>query len=258
MNSQLRHLVALQGLDDVLAELRRRRAEVPGKIEAERARLKAFEERARRTRCALEAEQKAQRAREGDIKEEEARLRSCRTKLNQVKTNREYQVLLAEIASLEQKVDALEEEVLLRMEEGEKLRAELEREEEELRRTRAEVEAACRKLEQERAELDAALKARREERKALAAPIEENWLRTYEELLELRKGRAVVPIREGICAGCNTHETLQRYQVIRLGEEIYTCAHCQRILYWEEERVEAPLAGPPSAQARWGPLAERS
>ncbi len=243
MNHQLKFLVDLQRLDKRIAALREEKARVPQEIAELEREFKGRQERLEAARSRLEAHAREQRDKEGEIKAQEARLSSSRGKLTAVKTNKEYQAMLSEIETIKGKVDRLEEELLRGMETAESLREDLAQEEGKLEGQRARFEARRRELEVEMGRLNRELSQEETERRNLISFLEQRWLKAYQDIREVRKGLAVVAIRERVCTGCNMSETLQRFAEIREGSEIFTCQNCGRILYWEGEApaVEAGL-----------------
>ena len=75
----------------------------------------------------------------------------------------------------------------------------------------------------------AGIKAERDE---LAAKIKPNVLKRYESIT-VRRGLAVVPVRNQACTGCNMNIPPQLYNTLHKGDSIETCPYCKRIVYWE-------------------------
>jgi predicted nucleic acid-binding Zn-ribbon protein len=78
-----------------------------------------------------------------------------------------------------------------------------------------------------RAILDRVMAGRRE----LAAKLPADVLRRYELIRDKRAGVGAVPVKNGICTGCNT--SLRPNQVIAVlrGETFEQCPRCQRLLF---------------------------
>jgi hypothetical protein len=61
----------------------------------------------------------------------------------------------------------------------------------------------------------------------------------------MRKGLAVVAVKDGTCRGCNMRIPPQLYNVLQRGNSLELCPTCNRIIYWArllEEPSEASAA----------------
>lgn len=68
-------------------------------------------------------------------------------------------------------------------------------------------------------------------REHLAQEIEDKWLKMYERVAK-KHGRAIVPVKGGVCLGCfmglpTSHQVSQKADV-----DVSVCENCGRILYW--------------------------
>jgi predicted nucleic acid-binding Zn-ribbon protein len=100
------------------------------------------------------------------------------------------------------------------------------------------------------AEIEAQIAAQRAERDKLAAQVKPDVLKRYGNI-RMRRGLAVVSVRNGTCQGCNMNIPPQLYIVIQRGQTIETCPSCHRIIYWEDlmkddkagEAASSPASG---------------
>ena len=60
--------------------------------------------------------------------------------------------------------------------------------------------------------------------------------------IRMRRGLAVVSVRNGTCQGCNMNIPPQLYNVLQRGQTVETCPSCHRIIYWEEIMKDDPAA----------------
>jgi predicted nucleic acid-binding Zn-ribbon protein len=84
------------------------------------------------------------------------------------------------------------------------------------------------------AEVEAQLSGLLAERQQKASGMDPTWVETYERIYEVRKGLAVVPVRDRSCSGCFVTLTPQACQEAKRNDRILTCSNCNRILYWKE------------------------
>ena len=59
-------------------------------------------------------------------------------------------------------------------------------------------------------------------------------LSTYEQILEIREGLALVPLVKDACGGCNRRMPPQVVNQVYLKAQLVTCESCARILYFDE------------------------
>jgi predicted nucleic acid-binding Zn-ribbon protein len=92
------------------------------------------------------------------------------------------------------------------------------------------------------AELEGKIATLRAERDALAASVKPEMLKRY-STIRMRRGLAVVSVRNGTCQGCNMNIPPQLYNTLQRGQTIETCPSCHRIIYWEDlMKDEAPAS----------------
>ena len=73
----------------------------------------------------------------------------------------------------------------------------------------------------------------RGERDSLTRDVRPEVLKRYSGI-RIRRGLAVVGVRNGTCQGCNMNIPPQLYNVLQRGTSIETCPSCHRIIYWED------------------------
>ena len=106
--------------------------------------------------------------------------------------------------------------------------------------TNARREAAMRQgqTEQERvakriAEMQSKLQAAKVHRDELASKLRPDFLKKY-STIRMRRGLAVVAVRDGTCRGCNMRIPPQLYNIIQRGATLEICPNCNRIIYWSK------------------------
>jgi len=82
-------------------------------------------------------------------------------------------------------------------------------------------------------EIEEKIATLRAERDKLAADVKPEVLKRYSSI-RMRRGLAVVSVKNGTCQGCNMNIPPQLYNVLQRGQTIETCHSCHRIIYWEE------------------------
>ncbi|HWB15285.1 MAG TPA: C4-type zinc ribbon domain-containing protein [Vicinamibacterales bacterium] len=233
MNPTLAALVALQALDTAADTARRRLADLPAaerEIEATMARAQADVDACR---AELAENQTARRAFDKDVAAIDTRLARFDDHKAAVKTNQEYTALLHEIAGAKAEKDAVEEQILMKLEEADAITARLKTAEAALADARRDAEAARRALAAERQTLDADLTRLDAERRGAAAGIDPPLAARYDQLLKQRRMLAVAVVHDAVCEACHVRLRPAIAQQVRRNDGIVQCDSCQRILYFE-------------------------
>jgi predicted nucleic acid-binding Zn-ribbon protein len=172
------------------------------------------------------------------IKVEEERLYG-----GKVKNPRELKDLQAEIESLKQKRESLDEQQLTAMDAvdgAEKIEAAA-------RANLAKVEAArageINDLIAKRETLQSLIINLQESRKSMISNITSGDLDLYESLRKRKRGVAVVALANSSCKGCGESQSSSRIQIAKQEVEIARCANCERILYGGQEAGYTTVEG---------------
>ena len=234
MLQDLEGLIKLQGLDAEIAEFDAAAAAIPVQI-------RMMEQQLAQAKAALDAAtveverlQKLRRQKERDLDEAGGELKKRQGRLYEVKTNQEYTATLKEVEGLKQKISALEEEVLIRLDDIDSTEKTRDHEEAKVRVTQAEFLKNKQQREGELLELQSHLLTLRRARERWSGSVEASSLQLYLRLLKSRGGLAVAQAAGRSCEGCHVTLTHQLYNEVRRNEEIRTCEGCGRILYWKE------------------------
>jgi predicted nucleic acid-binding Zn-ribbon protein len=234
MDSNLQHLHDLQGLDSRIAGLERKLEAIPVRLQAIRESQEQATGAVEAQRARLAGVRKDLRAREKDLEQNASEKAKREAKLYEVKTNKEYSAVLAEIETFKVEKGRVEEEILALMETQERMTREIAEAEVRLKRHTEEARAQQAAATEELRALEADLALVRAERESLARDIPRDSMAQYTRLLKGRGGLAVAVVgANGICTGCRLGLTPQRFNELRQSSQILTCESCGRILYYQ-------------------------
>ncbi len=125
MDEIIEQLLKLQEIDTLKAELEKKRALVPRRLEEERVHWDAAKAAVREHKERLQARERERRAAEREAEELEQTVLRYQVQLNSAKTNEEYRALLNQIAHTRERASQAEDRVLVAMEDIERLEREL-------------------------------------------------------------------------------------------------------------------------------------
>jgi predicted nucleic acid-binding Zn-ribbon protein len=234
MDPHLGRLHELQDLDSRIAVLEKKLEAIPRRIQAIRDAHQQAKAAVDALRAKLDGVRKNIRTREKDLDYQASQRAKCEAKLYEVKTNKEYSAVLAEIETLKVEKGRIEEEILVLMESQERMTREIAEAEGRLRREAEEATAQEVAATEELRVLEIDLAAVRSERGAVAREVPRDPLTLYTRLLKGRGGLAVAVVgANGICSGCRVGLTPQRFNEVRRSSQIHTCESCGRILFYQ-------------------------
>ena len=235
MSGQFRLLIELQHLDDRLRALRAEQHDLPQILQPyEQACATAREELAR-LHATIEDAERQRRTLERELDSLQTQLAKTQSKLRDVKTNKEYSAVLAEIDAGKQHIAALEDQVLDLMEMTEQQRQAHQAQEQHVREAGQKLTEQEKHVQQTHAGLAQRITAEEAMRQDLVADLDDNFYAIYQRRAAQRGGQAVVQVQDGTCNGCHLKIQPQLVSEIRQQEKLTTCPHCQRILLWPVE-----------------------
>lgn len=232
MFEQLKHLVELQVLEDKRQELIRGYEATPKRIADLEKEFERFERAFLAKKSELEHAGKMRRTLEQGISDLETKIARSKTRMNEVKTNKEYQAILKEIEDIKKEITSREDEALEYMEKIDVLGKQVKVEERELGGHKERLEEEKKQLlaESER------VKERLEQLEAVSAKVREQvdpaLLKRNDHLLQRQAGIAVAACDGGVCQVCHLNIPPQKFIELMKDETIMQCPHCHRFLYW--------------------------
>jgi predicted nucleic acid-binding Zn-ribbon protein len=233
LREEIARLMSLQAIDRELRELEGALAAVAGRVEQLREQTANHQNSLDSLTQEEQQSATSRRQLERELAEGEARIRSKRMRLNQVRNEKELQALAHEVDSLKESNQRLESELLALMEASEPRAARIKELTEELAQMRTELQAAEKEIAGQVEDLKVSIAKQRLDRDLMAKNVAAPLLQRYEMIFERRNGIAVAEAKTGTCQGCRMRLPPQLYNEIQKHLQIHFCPNCQRILYYE-------------------------
>ena len=242
MHPMLKQLIALQDLDNEIMFLEKRLKEMPRQIETSRSHLESEKESVSVARQEIDAQKKKRHQLEQQVQTETDNMAKAKVKQTSVKTNEEFRALKNEIDFIQEKIASIEDEELVMMESLE-----------EKEKTFPEVEARFKVEEKKFQEFKRQkenhienvkndLQGLQGQRRGLAESIDPEWSKHYKKVAKMRGSNVVVPLVENQCQGCHQQIKPQLVIDVKIGEKVFECDRCNRILYWKPEEETETVA----------------
>lgn len=226
-------------------EIHTQRRKIPERLQTVEIPVREAKQLLQETNAALEILVKERRSHEKDLDAHETHTEKMKSRLSELKSNKEYQAHLFEIEVANKKKGDFEEKILLCMEKIEQLQRTAKEAQEKL----SVVETAFaqekkvsdvleKKLSTELADLES-------QQEAHSAHVEKGLLRRYNGIKAARKDQALAEIKDGTCSGCRLQLAPQLISEVKRSEDLQTCPYCRRMLYWEGQ---IPVVAPPEPE----------
>jgi predicted nucleic acid-binding Zn-ribbon protein len=225
----------LQHLDDRLHALQVEQHNLPQQLHPYELTCKEMRQELVRVHDDIEDTERQRRVLERDLESSQAQLVKTQNKLREVKTNKEYSAVQAEIATGAQHIAALEDQVLELMEAVEQRRQIYQIQERRVQEAAQELTAQEKQAQQTQADLARQITVEEVKRQQLVADLDAKLYAVYQRFAAQRGRQAVVLVQDGTCGGCHLKVQPQLVSEIRQQNKLITCPHCQRILLWPAE-----------------------
>lgn len=238
-------LKALEDLQKVDLKIR----DLSAEAEKHPARLKQIESERNQARTALDAtrgkladNERARRQNEQLLGLEKEKVRKWESRLNELKTPREYAALARELDIAKKTNQAADEELKRLVTEYDALRQQVAGGETALTDKEAVVEREGKEIHAVLDGVQAQMKELEAERARLIAACDKALVSKYERIRKQRGGVAVVQVVGGTCKGCQRNIPPQMANNLLTSNEILTCPNCHRFIYAAEEPQQAANA----------------
>jgi uncharacterized protein len=240
VQEQLSLLISLQAFDRQLMAIVNEKRQHPAKLEGLDNKTAEITAQVKSREIELETLKKEHREIDREISLIDSKVSKSNEKLSNIKSNKEYQAVLKEIEDLRLEKQRLEDTSIEIMEKIEDTSRNLAEKSAEGRELTAAVEKERSQLEQRLEKLDKSFKNLLRKRMALCRDIEGPLLKHYEQLLKRKGGLAVSAVMKGVCQCCHIAIPPQKFNELIKGEEMMSCPHCMRIIYWgDDERYKS-------------------
>jgi len=233
LRDQLKQLEELQTHDAKIQELEQSLKAIPAKLAATETDLARVEALLASEGASLKETERYYAEQKGLLTDDETQVAGAKHKLSQAKNSKEYMAAQREIEQRRESLTAREAEIAKLVEAVEAKKKLLSDRASDVQSLKDSISKDGDAARARMSEIEEKIATLRAERDKLAADVKPEVLKRYSSI-RMRRGLAVVSVKNGTCQGCNMNIPPQLYNVLQRGQTIETCPSCHRIIYWEE------------------------
>lgn len=230
MLEEVKLLMELQDIDYWIGELERSKEYIPDMMQSLREEMETVESELISSRQRLEEAQLEANGLELKVGEAKEHLEKYQEQMLTIKTNKEYDALVAQIEIAKQEISTDEETSLALLEEIETLQSRIAELDETYGRIHQENEDRLSSLQQEIDAVEDKMSEKVAYRKQLKSKVPRPTMSIYQRVRKGRGGDVVVRLKRGACGACYKSQTPKKIQIIKKGSILQTCDSCGRIL----------------------------
>lgn len=237
MRDQIEALEELQQIDSELRQIESDLRKYPNEISEYESELQLSKDTINDKKAQLEEVEEAKKQLEQKLEHNEETVKKAEKRLFEIKTHKEYEALQKEIAETKKSNMDIEEELLLKMDQIEKLEAEIKEEESTLESKESEYREKINEYHKIIDDLKAKHEPKKKEKEQAASKISNNILSVYQKIRN-KNGSALAEVTNEICTGCNMNIPPQLYNEVLTQNKLIQCPNCKKILYANPKESE--------------------
>ncbi|MFO8064329.1 MAG: zinc ribbon domain-containing protein [Spirochaetota bacterium] len=152
-----------------------------------------------------------------------------------IQTQREYEALDKEIRDASEREQSLRKELQKETKVLEEMSEELTREESLIEQQEAEVKEEQDKIKDETEAKKRTLQELEADEEKLAPDLDEELIFKFKRIIRSKEGEGIVPLRKGVCTGCQMILPNQFVNDVQRGDDILFCPYCSKIVFYAGE-----------------------
>lgn len=166
------------------------------------------------------------------------------SQMDQIKTQREYEALDKEIRDASEREVEFRRELQRQQEYLDTLHETLKSDEEHIAQQEEEVAQERKRIDGEVSDRETALKDLVSDESGITPGLDTELLFKFERIIRIKEGLGIVPLRGGVCTGCQIIMPPFFANRVRAGEDLLFCPNCSRIVFYESDEVEEEAFDP--------------
>jgi len=229
------NLIQLQNLDEEIRQTSLLLERIPSQLDEIDRNIEAQFKAVETAREKLALNQKKRRESEVNVQDIREQIRKFQHQQSGVKTNKEYSALLKEIEEAQNKIDAVEEEIISQMLAADEIGADIQKTTDKANRAKEKLSQDKEALRIKQQELLEREKQLHSERERLFPKIPKDQASLYQQLFSKKNGIVLSSVTDDFCSMCQIRIRPQVLNEMKAEIKIILCENCGRILYWTKK-----------------------
>src|SRR2546428_6255263 len=192
-------------MDDRLHTLALEKQHLPQRLQVYETACTAARQQLVQQQAAIGQSERQQRAYERELASHQEALRKTQSKVYEVKTNKEYSAILAEIDAGKQRLEVLEDQLLTLMEATDQQRQAYRMHEQQEHVAQQTLVEQRHQIQQEHETLRRTIAAEQARRQQMVADLAAKLYEQYQKVAAQHGGRSVAQLQDGGCSACHLH-----------------------------------------------------
>jgi len=230
LKNNLLRLAELADLESSLFRIKNQLEEIPQNLKEMENKLSSLQGQFEEKKSKIQSFEQEYRQKELELAESKEKTKTREARLFEIKTTKEYQAAIKEVAAGKKQNQETEAFLLQRMGEIEGLKKEFTPFEEEIAGLSSKVAEEKGKISGELESLQKELEEKGSVKQQIFSTLDASLVSHYERIL-VRRQPAVAPVRAGCCQECNMNLPPQLFIELQKYREVIHCPSCHRILY---------------------------
>ncbi len=231
MDIEFEKLINLQKLDKEITDVSLFLENIPSKLEEINKKIETSSQIVTLAKEKMTQNQKKRRDLEATVKDIKEQISKYNRQLNEVKTNREYSILLKEIEEAKQKDNDMEEEIISEMLSADEIEDEIKTASQKYSEAEEKFSKEKDVLQQEKKKFEVKRDKLNQKKEKLVPKIPSDQVNLYLKIYKRNSGIALSPVKEEFCSLCHLRIRPQVINELKGKEKIILCENCGRILY---------------------------
>lgn len=233
MNSDLELLLKLQTIDYDIGELERSKEYLPDMMSNLKHELEEASTGYETCVSDLEETRLKQKSLELEVSTQEADLQKYQQQMMAIKTNKEYDALVAQIDNIKSTISGHETELLESIDRISQLESDLETKKQDLSRIDENNNKQLSILQEKIDSIGEKMANMLTNRTEVTTSIPKKTFGIYERVRKGKGGTVVVVVKKRACGACYSAMTPKKVQEIKRANGINTCDNCGRLVFWD-------------------------
>jgi uncharacterized protein len=234
VEEDVQYLIQIVKKDTEIKEKKKSIEGIPVRIKLIDKDIKLMDEDLAEAKGVLDRLEKERMHLEGDLKAQNEKIKNKKAEERQIKDNKSYKALMAELEFLAKQVKQEEERMITVLEEGELRKREVKALTDKVGGERNRLLGEKEKLLAELRTHEDTLKILEDEKIRILPHLSDEVRRLYLRILKVKGDSGVANLVSDICQGCHSRVPPQRAHEVRQNSELLSCEVCGRILVYYE------------------------